>query len=156
MARRGTDGNMAHVHCMPDTKGYKHIHSEYIIFIDYSLQHRRYYEAAYHQVTSTLPAMFSLYSSVIFLLKQWRIISKHILPFARLQGSAAKWLKTAFFWVITQRLVVISYHYSRSNYREERSPNILSSLAGIIPTELRPLSLPFLLVYCCHNPQHCL
>jgi hypothetical protein len=33
-----TDDNMAHAHCMLDTKGYKYTHSKYVILIDFPLQ----------------------------------------------------------------------------------------------------------------------
>ena len=37
-ARQVTDDNMTQVHCMLDTKGYKHTLSEYVIFIAFPLQ----------------------------------------------------------------------------------------------------------------------
>jgi len=37
-AGQATDDNMAHAHCVLDTKVYKHTHSQYVILIAFALQ----------------------------------------------------------------------------------------------------------------------
>jgi len=44
-------------------------------------------------------------------------VSKHVAYYAWLQTSAAKQLRTEFFCVITQRVVVISYRRFGTTYR---------------------------------------
>jgi len=56
------------------------------------------------------------------------------------QAAAAKQMRTALFWVITQRAVVISlpenYHYSLRNNPEEGGSRIIRGFSPVPPDEI--------------------
>jgi len=52
-----------------------------------------------------------------FILYQLRAKRTDNANYARFQASAAKWLRTALVWVTTQRVVVISTHFVKTQNR---------------------------------------